>query len=242
MWKEVCTLCGVQIPLALEKEYVVTLPQRLRVIYTVNAEFLYWAYVLPQFRDALNRGLCVVDGKWVQILILLKCGKKVSHMPGSRLIHDFLALADKKKLRVLLLGSTNEALAKAKEKINNRYPHVQIFTYEPGIVCYPFDEQVIRRIEVELYKVRPHILFVALGPPKQELLIDMLRPTLEKVGTLVAMGVGGSIDMIAGQKKIAPKWITDTGLEWMWRLFEGGREKKIIRSILGLLFGLICNT
>ena len=83
------------------------------------------------------------------------------------------------------------------------------------------------------------MVFVALGPPKQELLIDKLREVFERSGTLIAMGVGGTLDMIAGEIAYAPEWVSKIGFEWLWRLKEQPRRiKKIGRSILGIIYGL----
>ena len=198
-------------------------------------EFLYWADKFPEFREALNRGLCVPDGKWVVCLIKLKCGLEADHLPGSRIIFDFLELADKKGLRVLLLGSTDAVLEKTKKKLKERYKNVEFYTYNPGKVDYPFDEQKLEEIARYVEEVRPHMVFVALGPPKQELLIDRLTPVLKRSGTLLAMGVGGTFDMIAGKIKQAPEWVSRVGLEWLWRLLEGGRWRKVITSFSTLL-------
>ncbi len=229
-----CILCGVRIS-GLRKTEVVKLPESFTPIYTVNMEFLYWAEKIPEFREALNRGLCVPDGKWVVWLIKLKCGVKADHLPGSRIIFDFLELADKKGLRVLLLGSTNEVLEKTKEVLEKRYKNVKFYTFNPGRVDYPFDDQKLKEIANYIESTKPQMVFVALGPPKQELLIDKLTPVFKRSGTLLAMGVGGTFDMIAGKIKQAPEWVSRIGLEWLWRLFEGRRFAKIIRSFVTML-------
>jgi len=202
-------------------------------------EFLYWADKLPEFREALNRGLCIPDGKWVVWLIKLKCRIQADHLPGSRIIYDFLELADKNGLRVLLLGSTDEVLQKAKERLEKQYKNVEFYTHNPGRVDYPFDTQKLEEVSKYVESVKPHMVFVALGPPKQELLIDKLTPVFKRSGALIAMGVGGTFDMIAGKIKQAPKWISKIGLEWLWRLLE---DPKRLTKIKRSLYPLWCST
>ena len=209
----------------------------LSLVYTVNAEFLYWAITMPVFREALNRGDCTADGKWVVVLVNLKYGERVvEHLPGSRMIYRVLDYASREGLSVAIVGSTPSALAGAARRIRMEWG-IEPRTYAPGII--PNDPSKapgeVERIARLIEEWRPDILFVSLSPPKQELLIDMLRPVLERAGVRLAMGVGGAVNMLAGLERQAPLIVSRLGLEWLWRLAQNpGRWRKVARSLRGL--------
>ncbi len=79
-------------------------------------------------------------------------------------------------------------------------------------------EEIINSIN----QVKPNILFVGLGSPKQELFI--IRNMRQLIFN-IAIGVGGSFNVIAGIEKPAPKW-TKHGLEWLYRSFQDPKKFK----------------
>ena len=225
-----CELCGISIT-EKKRDEVIRIPGEYTQLNTANLEFLYWAERMKDFREALLNGLNVADGRWVQLLCLLK-GKKVEHLPGSRIIYDFLSLADQEKLTVLFYGSTDDVLSKMKEKISALYPNLRAIYHNPGVVAYPFSDDFLNRTASLIREVSPHLFFVALGPPLQEILIYKLRDALEDAGTLLSMGVGGTFEMIAGVRRPAPKIVSSLGLEWLWHLLQRpSRWKKVKRSL-----------
>ncbi|MBW2072285.1 MAG: WecB/TagA/CpsF family glycosyltransferase, partial [Deltaproteobacteria bacterium] len=64
-------------------------------------------------------------------------------------------------------------------------------------------------------EARPDVLWVALGTPKQDLWIFEHKESLR---VPVAIGVGAAFRFLSGHVKRAPKWVGDSGLEWIWRL------------------------
>lgn len=70
------------------------------------------------------------------------------------------------------------------------------------------------------------MLFVALGAPKQEYWI---ADHIQKLGIPVAMGIGGSMDVLSGNVKRAPKWMQKMSLEWLYRLLiQPTRFKRVL--------------
>jgi len=230
------TLCGIVFRGARwRKEW---LEPGLSLVYTVNAEFLYWALRLPDYRETLNRGDCTVDGKWVLLALQAKYGKDVAeHLPGSRLTPRLIELASSEGLSIAIIGGTREALDRARSRIKEKWG-VIVYTHSPGRI--PMDpSQAPGEIEEAarlILEWRPDIVLIALGPPKQELFINMLRPAMERAGTRLAMGIGGTVDMLAGIEKPAPRLVSRLGLEWLWRLAQnpGRRWRKVVRSVRGL--------
>ena len=214
----------------------------LSQVYTVNAEFLYWSLHVERFLDALRKGDCTADGKWVAWLLNLKYGEKVvDHLPGSRMALRILEEAGKRDLKVAFVGETKEILARAAAEAERRWK-VKVATYAPGILprIPTLGDREVEGIREFIEENRPDILLVALGPPKQEILIDLLTGTLESAGVRLAMGVGGTLKMLAGVEKLAPTIVTRVGLEWLWRFMQSPRKRavKVWRSVRGLMCGI----
>jgi UDP-N-acetyl-D-mannosaminouronate:lipid I N-acetyl-D-mannosaminouronosyltransferase len=96
----------------------------------------------------------------------------------------------------------------------------------------------VARIAQELRESRPSLVFVALGSPRQELLIEELRAHHPAAFYL---GLGGSFDIYSGLKKRAPLWMQRNGLEWTYRFLKepsrARRETKRLRFLLMLASG-----
>ena len=78
-----------------------------------------------------------------------------------------------------------------------------------------------RRAAQRVAESGAQLLLVALGSPKQELWIHRHRGEL---GPVVAVGVGASIDFVAGMVRRAPAWMSRAGLEWLFRLAQEPRR------------------
>ena len=90
-----------------------------------------------------------------------------------------------------------------------------------------FDEEEEKIIINSIIELKPDIIFVALGAPKQE---NWIYENRHKLQAKIAMGVGGSIDGIAGRVKRAPSFYQKAGLEWFYRLIqEPKRFKRVLK-------------
>ncbi len=242
-----CRLCGVPIRVRRRNELSLDKLEhsdRTIEIYTINMEFLYWAWRYDWYRDVLSRGSTTADGKWVQKIANLKCKEGIEHIPGSSLLPDMLREASERGWRVAFIGDTGEVHERLREKIARDYPGVEPFFYDPGSISLEDllknNNEVIDKIKNKILEFRPKLVFFAFGPPKQELLIDKLSKTLEDAGVVAAVGVGGSFRMLAGLEKRAPNLIRRMGLEWLWRLIQNPRRiSKVARSIVGLLCAIL---
>jgi N-acetylglucosaminyldiphosphoundecaprenol N-acetyl-beta-D-mannosaminyltransferase len=76
----------------------------------------------------------------------------------------------------------------------------------------------------DIIEAKPDIVYVGLGFPKQEHVIDRLRPDLPASWFV---GCGASIQFVAGDLRRAPEWMQGTGLEWMYRLLSEPRRLAI---------------
>ena len=135
---------------------------------------------------------------------------------GVDLVPRLAALSARKGYRIFLLGARAGVADRASELLKSKFPGVNIVgTYSPA------EANLIRMDHAEIlervHAARPDILLVAFGNPKQEKWIWMHR---KRLGVPLAMGVGGSFDILVGDTRRAPRWIQQCGLEWVMRFLQ----------------------
>ena len=127
----------------------------------------------------------------------------------------FPALIQILKYRLFFLGGRPGSARKTAENFQQKYPGIQIV----GVYSPPFgfenDKAENRKIVNLIKGVRPDILFVGLGAPKQEKWIYNYR---NDYNVPVSIAIGASFELSSGVVKRAPAWMQQTGLEWLWRL------------------------
>jgi N-acetylglucosaminyldiphosphoundecaprenol N-acetyl-beta-D-mannosaminyltransferase len=193
-------------------------------------------------RDPLQRGLIdeadlvVADGMpliWASRLAGEPLPERVS---GSSMVWSICEAASARRLPVYLLGGDPGVAVRAAQVFRDRYPGLEV----AGTACPPVgfesDKQELSRIRRELVEAAPRIVFVALGFPKQDLLIRALRGSLPEASFL---GVGISLSYATGDVSRAPGWICQLGLEWAYRLSQEPTRRLARRYLVdGLPFGL----
>ncbi len=183
-------------------------------VFTPNVDHV----VQAEHDDALvqayaRASLSLADGApllWAARLLRTPLPERIA---GADLTLPLLALAAQRDWKVAFLGGAPGMAERAAVVVRRRFG-TRVRTVECPVV-HVGDEAQVARIAASLQPAEPHLLFVALGAPKQELLIDRLRPSLP--GT-VSLGVGAALDFIAGAVQRAPGWMRRGGLEWAFRL------------------------
>lgn len=140
---------------------------------------------------------------------------------GSDFLPAFCRVAARESYRVFLLGGGPGIGEQAKLRLESMNPGLRIAgTYSPP---YGFDqdEDENTRIVERVHQSAPDVLFAAFGAPKQEKWLFRFRDIL---GVPVSMGVGSSLDYLAGRLKRAPFWMQHCGLEWTYRLAQEPRR------------------
>jgi len=176
------------------------------------SEFIVRAQKDKEFRNILNKAdLCLCEGKGLLFFTGLK-----KNINGIDLIYEICKLNKK----VFLLGGKKHVVEKTKEKLN-------VLECEHGY-------QDLDKVVYKINKVKPDILLVGLGSPKQE---KWIYENLKKMPSVkLAIGVGGAFDFISGFIKRSPKFLQKIGLEWLWRLIiQPKRFKRISVGVIGLL-------
>jgi len=188
-------------------------------VFTPNVDHVVLAHENERLRDAYSRvSLSLADGMpllWTSRLLGTPLPEKIS---GSDFVGPLLALAADRGWGVYFLGGAPGVAAKARDAVLEELPNLRIVGIDaPRIDVDESSEQrapIIDRIRAS----GADVVLVALGAPKQEIWIDQVRTALKPA---VLLGVGASLDFIAGTVPRAPQWMSRSGLEWLYRL---GRE------------------
>ena len=129
---------------------------------------------------------------------------------GDDMVQALLREAPAKHRRIFFFGSAPGVADKAKKKAEQLYPGIEIVGTRNGFFTAADEPAIIEEIKA----AHPDILLAALGVPKQE---KWLAKHLRERGVPVAMGVGGTFDVMAGVMKRAPHWMQRAKLEWLFR-------------------------
>lgn len=190
-------------------------------VVTPNAQHLALLEDSPDFRRAYDEAwMRVADGVpliWASRTMGRPLPGRVN---GTDLFEEVCAAAAGRGVRVFLLGGKPGAADEAARVLRERSPGLEI----AGTSCPPMgferDPVESERVIAAIREAAPHVMFVGLGAPKQEL---WMRDNRERAGVPVSLGIGGSFEIVAGMVPRAPRWMQRNGLEWLYRL---GREPR----------------
>ena len=129
---------------------------------------------------------------------------------GYDMVQELMREAPAKHRRIFFFGSAPGVADKAKKKAEQLYPGIEIVGTRNGFFTAADEPAIIEEIKA----AHPDILLAALGVPKQE---KWLAKHLGELGVPVAIGVGGTFDVMAGVMKRAPHWMQRAKLEWLFR-------------------------
>ena len=194
------------------------LAQRNRiVICTPNPEHVICAQKDEEFRRIVNEAdLAIADGVGIVIASRL-IGKPLPRVPGYDFVHELF----QRDLTFYFLGGKPGVAETAKQKLEEKFSGIKILGTHDGY--FTDDAPIIADINA----VKPDVLIVGLGSPKQEKWIDRNKDLLE-VGAFI--GAGGSLDGIAGNFPRAPLFMRKIGLEWLYRV---AKQPSRIKRIAG---------
>ena len=168
-----------------------------------------------------NANLVLTDGKpliWISKWLKSPIKEKIS---GSDLFPKVCELAADKGYKMFFLGAAEGVAAKAAENLQKKYPGLNVVgTYSPSF-GFENNEEEIANIVSMVNSAEPDILIVGVGAPKQE---KFIYHHLSELKVPVSLGLGASLDFEAGNVKRAPKWMSNHGLEWLYRFFKEPRR------------------
>ncbi len=185
-----------------------------RQVCTVNPEFIMIAQRDSIFRSLLGRAaLCLPDGVgllWASRRLGAPLPQRVT---GSDGLPRLAERAAAEGWKLFLLGAGPGVAERAAARLCARFPGLIIAGAHGGSPAEDAEDEIVDRVNAS----GADILFVAYGAPAQDKWIARNLPRLE---VAMAMGVGGSLDFVAGVVPRAPQWMRDRGLEWLFRLMR----------------------
>jgi N-acetylglucosaminyldiphosphoundecaprenol N-acetyl-beta-D-mannosaminyltransferase len=181
-------------------------------VVTADAAGIVQAQQDPQFMEILRSADLVTPDSAGVLWAAKKKGHPIrERVSGVDLTDELCAMSADKGWRIFLLGSQPGVAELAAEKLRLRHPGCNIVGARHGYFPSESDEVVAQ----EIAELKPDILLVAMGIPRQE---KFIMKTQEVIRAPVAMGVGGSLDVFSGRAKRAPRLFQKLKLEWLWRL------------------------
>jgi N-acetylglucosaminyldiphosphoundecaprenol N-acetyl-beta-D-mannosaminyltransferase len=202
---------------------------------TANLDFLALAQRHAPLRADLEAShLVVADGAPVVWLGRLGGARRMRRVAGVDLVEALLQDGAAHRVRVALYGSSDETSREAAKQIEQRYPGIDVVCR----MCPPFRALSAEERQAEraiLREASPELVLVALGCPRQERLI---AEYFEAAPQAVWIGIGGTLDFFAGQRRRAPGMVQGAGLEWLVRLGqEPGRlwRRYLLRDLPTLI-------
>ena len=191
--------------------------QRLQHVALNTAKLVNMRHDAVLWRDVVESDIVSPDGMgivWAARLLGVRLCERVT---GVDLMDGLLALSEREGFRPYILGANPEVLDRACAVISERHPKLEFAGRHHGY----FKEDDAPTIARAIRECRPDLLFIAMPTPRKEQFMHRFR---DELGVPFLMGVGGSVDVIAGVVKRAPLWMQRSGLEWFHRtLQEPGR-------------------
>ena len=164
-----------------------------------------------------NADMVLVDGKplvWISKWYRHPVKEKVS---GSDLIPCLCKKAVQKGYSIFIIGGKNGVAEKAKQNLEKTYPGIEIVgTYAPPF-GFEKDASELERINKQISEVHPDLLIACFGCPKQE---KWIYENYKNYDAKVSICAGATVDFLAGNVKRAPKWMSEHGLEWIYRFLK----------------------
>jgi N-acetylglucosaminyldiphosphoundecaprenol N-acetyl-beta-D-mannosaminyltransferase len=186
-----------------------------RSVSFTNVNSVVESYANREFRGALREfDLSVPDGMplvWVGRM-LHKC--KMHRSPGPDLMPKILQATQDPKFRHYFYGGTDETLQRLMAKVAEMYPALDIVGgFSPPFRSLTPEEEA--QICAVIRDSGANMIWIGLGCPKQELWV---KEHIHKLPPAIHLPVGQAFDILAGTRRRAPKWLRESGFEWLYRL------------------------
>ncbi len=179
-------------------------------VVTLNPEFVVQARTDAPFADAIRKAdLVTADGVGIVWAARQMLGQEVPRAPGFDLTSELMRRHGE-RLRVFFLGGRPGVPELAAQTARERYGVTVAGTHH-GYFKPDEDAQIAALVR----DAQPHLLLTGMGAPRQELFNEGLRGALQ---VPVIMGIGGTLDVLAGTADLAPAWTRRMGIEWLWRV------------------------
>ena len=189
------------------------------ILVAVNAEKILKS--TEETRDITNRNVGYPDGIGAVWALQKKGIPKIVKIPGCELWLDIIKKHSEQKT-FYLVGGKEAVVQETVRKLKVEFPSIQLLNYRNGYIKTDKERSTLIK---DISDKKPDVVFVAMGSPKQELLMEEMYQS----HPAVYQGLGGSFDVYTGNVKRAPKWWVKSNLEWAYRLVK--QPSRIVRQI-----------
>ncbi len=201
-----------------------------KYVATVNVDFIvntlsWMPYQTrhPELLEILRKAdMVTADGMpvvWAARLLGTRFKERVT---GADLVPALAQEAAKRGKSIYLLGGRGDVAKRAGDILKKASPELVIAGIKAPFVHVEGDfventEDEDTAIINDINRVKPDILFIGFGNPKQEIWFERNR---NRINAAVSIGIGGTYEFITGRVKRAPEWIQKTGFEWIYRIYQ----------------------
>lgn len=203
-------------------DFVLTdFPDKTLIVNTINAYSWTMTDRFPDFKEALQRSdVLLPDGIGIVYAARLLEGRKIKKIAGADLHQLLLELLNKNNGRCFYLGASLDTLDLITKRLSKEYPDIIVDTYSP-----PFKKQFSDTDNQKIYdainQFKPDVVFVGMTAPKQE---TWIYHNYKSIDTKIICGIGAVFDFYAETKKRPPRWMVNSGFEWLGRLLTDPRR------------------
>lgn len=219
------SLNGVEIfPFGSEEQLLHYVNMHKGILVAINAEKILHA--TEQTRAIINQNISYCDGMGAVVALHRKGHKEVIQMPGCELWLKIVSRFYREKT-FYLVGGKPQVIEETVERLCRDFEAIRIIGYRDG---YIKTEEEKRKLIDDIVEKRPDVVFVAMGSPKQELLME----EIQQQHNAIYQGLGGSFDVYTGRVKRAPKWWREHQLEGLYRplaSFTWPKMKRLLKAM-----------
>jgi N-acetylglucosaminyldiphosphoundecaprenol N-acetyl-beta-D-mannosaminyltransferase len=200
---------------------------------SINAAKLVALRHDTDLRDVVNRcGLVNADGQSVVWASRLLGDPLPERVAGIDLMQALIAMAEREDYGIYILGARREVLETAVQRLREMHPLLRIRGYRDGY----FSDAQSPEVAAAIRDSQAQILFVAMSSPRKE---HWLGEYGARLHVPLVMGVGGSIDIVAGITRRAPQVWQQLGIEWLYRLLQEPRRMLRRYLVTNVRFGVL---
>jgi len=196
---------------------------RPHTVITANSLMLNSVSSSAKLRHAFSKAsLVIADGIGIVFAARFLYNAKIERIPGIDLMYTLCGISSKNGYSVYILGAKERVNRDAIIKLQKRFPEIKIIGRHHGYFSPGEEEGLLNKIR----KLKPDIVFVGIDVPRQE---EWVSSNIERMGSCLCIGIGGSLDVISGRLLRAPQWMRESGLEWIHRfMLQPWRIKRLL--------------
>lgn len=201
------------------------------ILVAINAEKILHA--TDELKAIYNRNLGYSDGAGAVLALKKKGHQNACKIAGCELWLKIVERYSREK-SFYLVGGKPEVIEETIQKLRADFPRINIVGYRDGYLKGNDDETLI----ADIAEKKPDVVFVAMGSPKQELLMERMQRVHPEA---IYQGLGGSFDVYTGRVERAPEWWIRHNLEFAYRLIKQPSRIKRQIHLARFLFRVLTN-